>query len=256
VKTENNIHGGNNANPAFLQRLDPRSKMIFTTLIILSTLLLESSQIVMHIFVLTLLFTMTFFSGHPMLYFIHKLSKIYIMIFLITFLLPFQSSISKQDILFEIGSVTMYKSGIKYFLMINFKYIIIILSTIILTGTTSLSQLIKGLESFNLPVWFLAILTFMFRLIYLLRDEISKMHTAFQSRYITLPYLLKIKIMAKMTSVYFVRIVGRSERTFDAMISRGFTGQCPTTLKLHWQYKDSLLTSAGLVFTIVILIIR
>jgi energy-coupling factor transporter transmembrane protein EcfT len=56
-----------------------------------------------------------------------------------------------------------------------------------------------------------------------------------------------------MSAIYFVRVVERSERSYSAMISRGFSGQCPSSVRLEWQFKDSLLTTIGFIITIIIL---
>jgi energy-coupling factor transporter transmembrane protein EcfT len=184
-------------NKSLLNQLDPRSKMIFTVLIITSALLLDISNFYYIIFFIGLLLTLTFFSGYSFTFFIGKLLKIYPMIFLITFLLPFQSNAAQTDILLSINRVSIYESGLMRFSAINLKYIIIILSTLILRATTPFNILIKGLESVRLPGWFLAVLTFMFRLIYVLEEEVGKMHSAFQSRYISLPYFLNAKYWHK-----------------------------------------------------------
>ncbi len=240
-------------NKSLLTQLDPRSKMLFTFFIIISALLLDISNFLYIIIFIGFLLIMTLFSGYPFSFFMRKLLKIYPMIFMITFLLPFQSYAAQTDIMFTINRFHIYKSGLMRFTAINLKYIVIILSTLILTTTTPFSRLIKGLESVRLPGWFLAILTFMSRLIFLLEEEVGKMHSAFQSRYISLPYYLKAKILAQMSGIYFVRVVERSERSYSAMISRGFSGQCPSSVELNWQLKDSLLTVSGFIFIIIIL---
>ena len=51
-----------------------------------------------------------------------------------------------------------------------------------------------------------------------------------------------------MLLVYFVRLADRSDRTYMAMISRGFTGQFPVTGQLTWQRPDTffILISASI----------
>ncbi len=235
---------------AILTRLDPRSKILFTFLYIFSVLMLKPDHISLFLLFVIILAVMIFFSGFPALYFIHKILRIYPMIFLITFLLPFNSDGIKQDVLFTVENISIYKSGLIRFIDFNLKYILIILSTLILTGSTPFNQLVKGLEFIKLPNWFLSVLFFMFRLIYHLAEEMEKMHIAYQSRYISLPYYIKIKTLAKMVGVYFIRIIERSERTYFTMISRGFSGQFPSISKLNWQLNDTILVSIGFIFTI------
>jgi len=237
-------------NKSLLVRLDPRSKTLFTFLFILSVLMLKPDHIILCIFFVIILAVMVFFSGHSPLYFIRKILKIYPMILLITFLLPFNNDGINKDVFITFKNISVYKSGMIRFIDINLKYILIISSTLILTATTPLNQLVKGLESIKSPVWFLSVLTFMFRLMSLLTEEMKKMHMAFQSRHIFLSYFTRIKILAKMTGVYFIRIIDHSERTYMAMMSRGFSGQCPSIGKLNWQLNDTILVSAGFIFLI------
>ena len=239
-----------------INHLDPRSKMLFTLFIIIGVLLVDTPHFLYITIFLGLLIIIMLLSGYSIIFFTGKLLKIYPMILLITFLLPFKSGAGGTDIIFKLKYFTLYESGLIRFAAVNLKYIVIVLSTLILTTTTPYSRLIKGLESARLPAWFLAVLTFTFRLIYLLKDEMGKIYSAFQSRYISLPYYSKTKILAQMSGMYFVRVVGRSERTYSAMISRGFSGQCPSAVKLNWQIKDSLLTAAGFISAIIILMIQ
>ncbi len=240
----------------YLTRLDPRSKMLFTVFIITGVLLVDRFHFIYLLSFIGFLLFLTIFSGKNFTYYIVYLLKIYPMIFLITFLLPFQSAAGQSDKLIVLKQFNIYKSGILNFTIINLKYIAIVLCTLLWTTTTPLDRIIKGFEILGIPDWFLSVMTFMMRMIYLLKDEIGKMHRAFQSRYISLPYFSKVKILAQMSGIYFVRVVGRSEQSYSSMISRGFTGRCPSSVKLNWQFQDSLLTFSGFLFTALILILQ
>ena len=240
----------------FGARLDPRSKIIFTILFIINVLMLQSGNFLQIVFAFTIIILMIFTSGHYFGFYLRKIVKIYPMILLTTFLLPFTNTVQLQgfddSILITIGQVSVYKFGLIRFIDFNLKAILILTSTLVLTTTTPYELLLKSMESIKLPPWLLAILTFLFRLIFLLSSELERMHLAYTSRHIYLSYLKKIKIYSQMFAVYFIRILERSDRTYQVMISRGFSGKIPISSELNWQIRDSLLVGIGFIFTVLV----
>lgn len=246
-----------NRNSLYAQ-LDPRSKIIFSIFYISNVLMLQLDDIQQSIIVFVTVIIMIIFSGYSIKYYVRKILKIYPMIFFTTFLLPFinTNQIPSVDdtILIDVGLISVYKSGLVRFLNFNIKSILILSSTFVLTMTTPYNLLLKGMESIKVPEWLLSIVTYMFRLIYLLAAELEKIHMAFTSRHIALSYFARIKIFAKIIAVYFTRIIEHSERIYLAMISRGFSGQFPVHEELSWHLYDSLLVGGGIILTIMVIV--
>jgi cobalt/nickel transport system permease protein len=161
------------------------------------------------------------------------------MIFFISFLIPFFPS--NSDSAFHVGMIKIYQSGLDKFISINIKSILSIFMSIILTTTTSFDMLLKGMEKLFIPKIFILILSFMYRFIFLLIDEIERMFTAYKSRYIKLPFWNRLNILSQQIVVLFIRTYVRGERVYQAMDARGFSGKIYTLNNLSWKSLDNLL---------------
>jgi cobalt/nickel transport system permease protein len=182
---------------------------------------------------------LAFLSRVSVLHFLFKLLKVYPMIFFISFLIPFFPS--NNDSVYHFGMIRIYQSGLDKFISINIKSILSIFMSIILTTTTSFDMLLKGMERLFIPKIFILILSFMYRFIFLLIDEIERMFTAYKSRYIKLPFWSRLNILSQQIVVLFIRTYERGERVYQAMDARGFSGKIYTLNNLSWKSLDNLL---------------
>jgi len=187
-------------------------------------------------------------SGISFLHFLSKLAKIYPMIFFITFLLPFFPSDHEAG--FKLGIFKFYRSGLDKFLLINVKSVLAVFMSIILTTTTEFNRLLKGMEKFHIPRIIILILSFMYRFIFLLIDEVERMLMAYNARYIHLPFFTRLKVFAQQIGVLFIRTYERSERVYQAMDARGFSGKIYTISDLNWKQRDSLLLALFIIILI------
>jgi cobalt/nickel transport system permease protein len=168
------------------------------------------------------------------------------MILLISVFIPFFSIGS--DLIFQWGIVKVYKSGLEKFLIINIKAFLAIAMSVIMTTTTDISRLLKGMEKLKIPAITISIVAFMYRYIFLLIDEVEKMILAFQSRYLKLTLLQRLKIFAQIIGILFIRTFERGERIYLAMESRGFRGEIHTLTELRWTFRDSISLIIFIVF--------
>jgi cobalt/nickel transport system permease protein len=172
----------------------------------------------------------------------------WIMILAISWPLIFSPAIPDQTALFRFGLLRIYAAGLQRFLDMNIRLLLILLITIIMRSRLSFPEMIRALHSFGLPHWLLAILTQMYRLMFLLGDELQRMRRAFKSRAANIGFGRRITATAGMTGVYFARIISRSDRAFAAMISRGFNGHFPHWDTPAWRLPDTLLVLAAGIF--------
>jgi len=114
------------------------------------------------------------------------------------------------------------------FLNILVKSYLSILVMIILTASTEFTRLMKALEALKVPRLFIMILSFMYRYIFLIHDEILKMLRAKKSRAPKISHWRNIKTLANMIGVLFIRSYERSENVYLAMCARGFDGKIRT----------------------------
>lgn len=103
-----------------------------------------------------------------------------------------------------------------------------VLTAILLYSTTPFSKFIKGLESMRVPKVITMLLSFLYRFIWVLTDEIKRMIRARDARAFGGGHLWHLQIIGQMIGSLFIRSYERAERVYAAMISRGYTGTINT----------------------------
>jgi cobalt/nickel transport system permease protein len=224
---------------SIIHRADPRLKLIMLIIFILIVVITPYHHRLYFLFLASIPVMLALISRISVLHFLSKLLKVYPMIFFISFLIPFFPS--NNDHAFHFGMIKIYQSGLDKFISINIKSILSIFMSIILTTTTSFDMLLKGMEKLFIPKIFILILSFMYRFIFLLIDEIERMFTAYKSRYIKLPFWHRLNILSQQIVVLFIRTYERGERVYQAMDARGFSGKIYTLNHLKWKVLDNLL---------------
>lgn len=225
----------------FLEKRDPRGKMVITVLLVITILTLHWEKPWQIAAVFVCLGILLILSKKSIGAYLKPLLKIIPMMLIISIVLPFRSFVPSEESWFSLFTLPIYKSGLLRFLELNIKFIFLVIGMLILLATTSIKHLLQSLESFRLPVWLSAILYYMVYFVFLLKDELYRQFMAYKSRSIYLPFWKRLRIIARMTAVYFIRLINRSERTTLAMISRGFYGRIYSHRKLFWETADSIL---------------
>lgn len=100
-------------------------------------------------------------------------------------------------------------------------------ASIVLTSTTPVAEILKGLSRLKAPAIIVAIMSFMFRYLDLIVDEMRRMRIAMTARAHDPRWLWQAKPIATGAGAMFVRSYERGERVHQAMQSRGFTGTMP-----------------------------
>lgn len=99
--------------------------------------------------------------------------------------------------------------------------------TIVLTATTEVPDIMKGLGVLRVPPLFTAITIFMVRYLELITDELNRMRVAMTARGYDPRWLSQVRPIASSAGALFVRTYERGERVHGAMVARGFTGVMP-----------------------------
>ncbi|MGH3824779.1 MAG: cobalt ECF transporter T component CbiQ [Pseudonocardiaceae bacterium] len=105
-----------------------------------------------------------------------------------------------------------------------------LLATGILAATTSLPEIITGLERLRVPRVFTAVASFMVRYVDVLAAELTRMRTAALCRGGNPRWIWQVREMTAGLGALAVRTFERGERVYLAMASRGYTGALPETL--------------------------
>jgi len=100
-------------------------------------------------------------------------------------------------------------------------------ATTLLATTTSVSELLCGLDRLRVPRAFTAIAGFMVRYGEVITGEARRMRVARLSRGYDPRWLWQGRAVASSAGTLFIRAYERGERIHVAMLSRGFTGELP-----------------------------
>jgi cobalt/nickel transport system permease protein len=147
--------------------------------------------------------------------------------------------------------VSVTYSGLQVFWNILAKAWLSILSLILLTSTTKFTSLLKGLEQLRMPRVMVMLLSFMYRYIFVLVDEVMRMKQARDSRNFGGRRLWQIRTIGNMIGTLFIRSYERGERVYAAMLARGFDGQIRTLNQLNFRQTDAYF---GISFSLVLIL--
>lgn len=153
---------------------------------------------------------------------------------LFTFFLPFIAGGESM----EIGGVAVSVDGMWGMWNILVKATLGATVSIILTATTEVADIIRGLGVLRVPGLFTAIATFMVRYLELIVDEVRRMRVAMTSRGYDPRWISQARPIASAGGALFVRSYERGERVHAAMLARGFTGEMPSFDHPHAGMRD------------------
>lgn len=128
----------------------------------------------------------------------------------------------------EIGGVSVSVDGLWGMWNILAKAALGASVSIVLTATTEVPDIIRGLGVLRVPALFTAIATFMVRYLELVVDELGRMRVAMTSRGYDPRWISQARPIASAGGALFVRSYERGERVHAAMLSRGFSGTMPS----------------------------
>ena len=106
-------------------------------------------------------------------------------------------------------------------------------TSIVLTATTEVPDLLAGLTRLRVPAALTSIAGFMIRYLELIGGELARMRVAMASRGYRPRWLWQGRPLAAAAGTLFVRSYERGERVYDAMLARGFTGSMPDLRHHH-----------------------
>ncbi|HET8661860.1 MAG TPA: cobalt ECF transporter T component CbiQ [Micromonosporaceae bacterium] len=106
-----------------------------------------------------------------------------------------------------------------------------VLASLLLAGTTTMRDLLAGLDRLHCPQLVTQIAAFMLRYLDVLAGEARRMRVARLSRGDDPRLLWQLRGFAGGVGALFLRAFERGERVYLAMLSRGYTGRMPVALR-------------------------
>jgi len=225
---------------SLIHRLDPRTKLVTTFLFITAVALTPLDGWTSYALYSVILAIWLVLSRVPVSHVLRRSLVILPFVVLIAIFIPFfrEGDIAGSYNVW-LWQVSVTHSGLAVLRNILIRAWLSILSLILLTSTTRLSDLLKGLEQLHMPRVMVMVLSFMYRYIFVLVDEVMRMKQARDSRNFGGRRWWQIRTVGNMIGTLFIRAYERGERVYAAMVARGFDGRSRTLKRLEFKPVDA-----------------
>jgi cobalt/nickel transport system permease protein len=228
-----------------IHRLDPRTKLIASLAFIVAVVLTPTSNWRVFAFYFAIIAFMLAFSRLPSAYVLKRSLVILPFVLLIAIFIPF----FKEGEVAGSYNIWLWQISITYDGLLILANVVVkswlcILALILLSSTTRLDDLLKALKQLGMPQVMILILSFMYRYIFVLVDEVMRIQQARDSRNFGGSRLHHLKTIGNMVGTLFIRSYERGERIYAAMLARGFDGQVRTLHKLRFKQADAYFGAA------------
>jgi cobalt/nickel transport system permease protein len=107
-----------------------------------------------------------------------------------------------------------------------------------------MDDLLDAMRSLGVPRIFVLIISFMYRYLFVLADQLMRMRRARDSRNFGGNRMHQLTTLGNMIGMLFIRSYERGERIYAAMLARGFTGEIPAQPKLRFRTPDAYFSLA------------
>lgn len=234
---------------SFVHRMDPRAKLLFVLVFVISVFL--ANNIVTYAGLLGFTLLVILVSRIRLIFLINGLKPIVILI-IFTFLLHLFFT-KEGAVLWEWKFISIYEEGLRQGIFIAIRFFVLVLMTSILTLTTSPISITDGMEDllnpfkvFKLPVHELALMmSISLRFIPTLMDETDKIIKAQLARGSDLStgsLKQRMQAIVPLLIPLFVSAFKRAEDLATAMEVRGYRGGEGRTRyrQLKWSTRDTI----------------
>lgn len=240
---------------SFLHRLDPRVKALVTVVFIVSNALLPDGAWLAFVVVWVFLLACNAFSKLGIGYTL-KRSLIALPFALIAITVLF-SIPGKPLTTFNIfmWDFTVTDAGLLRFVSIIIRSWLSVQMAILLVAVTRFPDLIHALEHLRVPAILTTIIAFLYRYLFVLTDEVFRLLRAREARSAAAPgsrsgggVVWRAKIAGNMAGQLFLRSYERSDRIYNAMVARGYSGHLYTLNPHEMKSKDYFATAFSIAF--------
>lgn len=220
---------------SLIHRMDARTKLVLTLAFIVCLNLLPSHAWAAYILFLSLAVSVVL------------LSKLNIGFVLKRSLIALPFALAALPLIFTgpspMASLTLFGSlflnfslaGTERFAAITVRSWISVQAAVLLATTTRFDDLMTALRQLKVPPLFVSIITLMWRYLFVILDEVTRMLRARSSRSAAAPpgqrsggsLAWRARVTGGMAGSLFLRAVERSDRVYAAMLSRGYTAELP-----------------------------
>ncbi len=140
--------------------------------------------------------------------------------------------------------------GIGGLSVLFFRAVLCLMLLILLTNTTRFVELLRGLRKLGCPQVLVLNLSFLYRYLFVLTEEVMRMRQARDCRRVGRAHTgHELKLLGSMLGTLLLRSFERAERMYQAMLSRGYSGEFRVSAPRCFSWGD-LAFLAGVAITI------
>ena len=221
------------AQPGLLQRLDPRVKAITTLALVIAAALLRNIPVLVALYVTTLFLAVA--SKISVSYFIKRV-WLFVPIFTGIVVLPATFSfVTHGHIVVPLGHwfgqrVGLTSQGLRAAGLIIIRVATSISFVVLLALTTTWTRLLAALRAMLLPRMFVLVLGMAYRYVFHLLGSVADMYEARKARTVQAANVVRSgrAFVSATAGTMFGKAHAMSEEVYQAMVSRGYTGQART----------------------------
>ncbi|WP_031406181.1 energy-coupling factor transporter transmembrane component T family protein [Geobacillus vulcani] len=248
-----------------IHRLDPRAKLLVVFAYVLIVFLANNAAT----YALLSLFAFAFaaLSRIPFSFIVRGLKPI---LWVVLFTLLLHLFMTKEgDVIYQIGSLSIYEGGIKQGIFISLRFLLLVLMTTMLTLTTTPIEVTDGVESLlgplkkmRVPVHELALMmAISLRFIPTLMEETEKIMKAQAARGVDFSggrFSERMKAIVSLLVPLFISSFKRADELATAMEARGYRGGEGRTKfrQLAWKPVDTAFLAAVALLAVLLCLLR
>ena len=146
------------------------------------------------------------------------------------------------------GGITVYSAKLMLFSSMLIKIVTAVSAVTVLSATTRFRDLLTGMRALKAPAVLADLLSFFYRYIFVLADEVERMKRGYDSRNFGNNGWNSVKALAGMIGILLVRSFERGERVYRAMQARLYDGEIRTAKNMQrMNLRESVILTGGLV---------
>ena len=232
-----------------LQRWDPRVKILFLGIFVLSVAMLKTLPMATAALVIaTVLLRMSNLPGH---FVAHGMEGI--IIFLLPFFLIMPFTYPGHDNLHFLGLPFAWE-GLRFASLIFIKATAIVFTSFAIFGTSRFDVSMIALQHLKCPKILTQMLLFTYRYTYTFLEEMRRMHTSMSVRgFIPKTDGYTLRTFGNFVGTLLVRSFERTERVYKAMLSKGYQGELHSLVRFSANYHDAVKAAMAFIFAALLL---
>jgi cobalt/nickel transport system permease protein len=245
---------------SFIHQLDPRAKFLATLALVSAIVLTPRDGWLAYGLFLTLNLILLLLSRVPPFYVLKRSFVIFPFVLMVAVFMPFRGGTEVFGASIGSWHIGLSREGLILTASVFCKAWLSVVSLILITATTNVSDLLKGLERLKMPAIMVMLMSFMYRYLFVISDEAERLSLARNSRSFGGGIRLHVRTLGYMAGALFLRSYERGERIYGAMLSRGFDGHGRSLNQLSMRLTDvfymTIITAASLLIAVLPLLLR